>query len=71
MLIWDLDSGQHLQEIDHVHCGPVVTTLWIPSYQQTREAFAIGYSDGSIYLYTKPDLCVSTINKIVTIADPM
>jgi WD40 repeat protein len=67
--LWDLDSGQCLQEIDHVHCGPVVVTLWIPSYQEIKAAFAIGYSDGSIYLYSKPDFCVSIINRVVAGTD--
>jgi WD40 repeat protein len=58
VIVWNLELGQRLQEIDHVHCGPIISMHWIPSYQQVKEAFAVGYGDGSIYIYTKPTLCV-------------
>lgn len=58
LIIWNLELGQRLQEIDYIHCGPVVSTIWLPSYQQTKEAFAVGYGDGTIYVYSRPNLCV-------------
>lgn len=62
--IWDLHSGEQKQEIQIPHNGPVVALRWT-SVEQETDTFAIGCGDGSVLIYTRRGVDVSTVKEFV------
>jgi WD40 repeat protein len=57
--IWDINIGKQVQEIQIPHNGPVVALRWL-SVEQGIDIFSVGCGDGSILVYARPGVDVST-----------
>lgn len=53
VVLWDLETGAHLQDISCPFNGPITVTIWLPAAQGSATAFAFGCADGSIHIYVQ------------------
>jgi WD40 repeat protein len=52
VVLWNLETGEILQEISCPHTGFVTAACWITTMRSEAKAFAFGCADGSIHIYT-------------------
>lgn len=53
IVVWDLRTGNLLQEVHVPFNGPIVTCRWVPIEQGDGEAFTFGCADGSLHVYAR------------------
>lgn len=53
IILWNMDTGQQLQEIWSPTSGPIMAAGWIHSGQNGCKAFAFSCYDGSIHVYAQ------------------
>lgn len=66
VVVWNLDTGTHLQDISCPFNGPITAAVWLPSAQGSATAFSFGCADGSIHAYVQHHNQVSLICSYVT-----
>ncbi|THH06092.1 hypothetical protein EW146_g9717 [Bondarzewia mesenterica] len=55
-IIWNLRTGENMQEINCVFHGPVAAITWIDLGAGDRKAFVFGCADGTLHLYWRGDI---------------
>jgi hypothetical protein len=59
VVLWNLKTGETLQEISCAFHGPVSALAWVGFGEDKDESFIFGCADGSLHLYRRTDPKVS------------
>lgn len=60
-MVWNVNSGEKVQEIPCFFHGAVNAACWADLGQGDNLAFILGCSDGNLQLFQRPDVNVRTI----------
>jgi hypothetical protein len=61
LIIWNLTTGEKLQEISCVFHGPISASTWIQLGDGDQRFFVFGCADGTIHLYGSKDYKVNSV----------
>ena len=65
LCVWNVVSGELLQEICDVFHGAVETVCWIDFGGRKEEGFAFGCSNGTIHVYKWNAMQVSGVGSLI------
>lgn len=55
LMVWNVETGEKMQEISCVFHGPVISICWIDVGKGDNLAFVFGCADGNLHLYHQSD----------------